>query len=117
MFAIIVEEYGLIGAMAVIGLYLILAFRMGRIVKESKTMFPALMVAGITILFLAQSFINMGVCVGILPVTGQTLPLISKGGTSIIIAGFSFGIILSVSRFIEKDKEEADVAISNSGSL
>lgn len=117
VFAIIVEEYGLIGAMAVIGLYLILAFRMGRIVKESKTMFPALMVAGITILFLAQSFINMGVCVGILPVTGQTLPLISKGGTSIIIAGFSFGIILSVSRFIEKDKEEADVALSNSGSL
>ena len=113
VFAIIVEEYGIFGAIFTIMLYLILAFRMGKIVKDCDTAFPALLVAGITILFLVQSFINMGVSVGLLPVTGQTLPLISKGGTSVIFTSVGFGAILSVSRFLE-EKKQAKSAVNNS---
>lgn len=104
IFAIIVEEYGIFGAIFTIMLYLILAFRMGKIVKECTSAFPALLVTGITILFLMQSFINMGVSVGLLPVTGQTLPLVSKGGTSVLLTSLGFGAILSVSRFLEEQK-------------
>ncbi len=104
VFAIIVEEYGIFGAIFTIMLYLILAFRMGKIVKECQSAFPALLVTGLTILFLVQSFINMGVSVGILPVTGQTLPLVSKGGTSILFTSLGFGAILSVSRYLEEQK-------------
>lgn len=104
IFAIIVEEYGIFGAIFTLMLYLILAFRMGKIVKECESAFPALLVTGITILFLVQSFINMGVSVGLLPVTGQTLPLVSKGGTSILFTSMGFGAILSVSRYLEEQK-------------
>jgi cell division protein FtsW len=97
VFAIIIEEYGLLGGALVIGLYLLLLFRTIMIVTVSKT-YGALMAAGLAFMIVMQALINMGVTVGVLPVTGLTLPFISMGGTSILFTSFSMGIILSVSR-------------------
>lgn len=97
IYAIIIEEYGLVGGVFVILLYLLLLFRSVSIVTVSKT-FGALMASGLAFVLVLQAMMNMGVTVGILPVTGFTLPLISKGGTSILITCVSLGIILSVSR-------------------
>ncbi len=105
VFAIIVEEYGLIGATAVILLYLMLLFRAVSIATVSKT-FGALMAGGLSFLLVMQALIHMGVTVGLLPLTGLTLPMVSMGGTSILMTCVSLGIILSVSRdAIEKKKE------------
>ena len=118
IFAIIVEEYGIFGAIFTIMLYLILGFRMGKIVKECNSAFPALLVTGLTILFLVQSFINMGVSVGLLPVTGQTLPLVSKGGTSVLLTSLGFGAILSVSRYLEEQKlKKSELSDSEKGEI
>ncbi|GAB4419624.1 MAG: FtsW/RodA/SpoVE family cell cycle protein [Bacteroidia bacterium] len=97
VFAIIVEEFGLVGAGVVIALYLLLLFRSVIIVTVSKT-FGALLACGLSSLLVLQAVMNMGVTVGLLPVTGLTLPIISMGGTSILTTGVSIGIILSVSR-------------------
>jgi len=105
IYAVIVEEYGLVGGTIVLLLYLILLFRSISIVTVSKT-FGALMSSGLSFLLVLQAFTNMGVTVGLLPVTGLTLPLISMGGTSVIFTGISLGIILSVSRdAMEKGKD------------
>ena len=98
IFAIIVEEYGLIGGIVVVFLYLYLLFRAGVIVRQSTRTFPAFLAFGLTIMLVLQAMVNMGVAVGIFPVTGQPLPLISMGGTSILFTSAAFGIILSVSR-------------------
>ncbi|MEM6342744.1 MAG: FtsW/RodA/SpoVE family cell cycle protein, partial [Bacteroidota bacterium] len=97
VYAIIVEEYGLLGGAVVILLYLVLLFRAVSIVTVSKT-FGALMAAGLSFILVLQAMMNMGVTVGLLPVTGLTLPLISVGGSSILMTSVSLGIILSVSR-------------------
>ncbi len=97
IFAVIVEEYGLLGGVVVIGLYLLILFRTVGIVTASKT-FGALMAAGLAFLMILQAMMNMGVTVGIFPVTGLPLPFISWGATSILITSVSLGIILSVSR-------------------
>ena len=97
IYAIIIEEYGLIGGLFVLGLYLFLLIRTVAIVTVSKT-FGALLATGLAFMIVFQALVNMGVTVGILPVTGLPLPLISMGGTSIIFTCMSLGIILSVSR-------------------
>ncbi|MDW3648831.1 MAG: FtsW/RodA/SpoVE family cell cycle protein [Bacteroidia bacterium] len=97
IYAIIIEEYGLMGGIFIVLLYLLLLFRSVSIATMSRT-FGALMASGLAFILVLQAMINMGVTVGILPVTGFTLPLISKGGTSILITCISLGIILSVSR-------------------
>ncbi len=97
VFAIIVEEYGWLGGLFVLGLYLLLLFRSVSIVTVSKT-FGALMAAGLAFILVLQAMMNMGVTVGLFPVTGLTLPLISMGGTSILMTSISLGIILGVSR-------------------
>lgn len=97
VFAIIVEEYGLIGGTLVLLLYLLLLFRSVSIVTVSKT-FGALMACGLSTILVLQALMNMGVTVGLLPVTGLTLPIISMGGSSILMTCVSLGIILSVSR-------------------
>lgn len=97
VFAVIVEEYGLIGGVVVILLYLLLFFRCVSIVMVSKT-FGALLAGGLSSILVLQAFMNMGVTVGLLPATGVPLPLISMGGTSILISCISLGIVLSVSR-------------------
>jgi cell division protein FtsW len=103
IFAIIVEEYGLIGALIILGLYFVLLFRSLAIITISKT-FGALLAAGLSFLIVLQALVNIGVTVGILPVTGLPLPFISMGGTSLLFTGMSLGVILSVSKaaMIEK---------------
>ncbi len=105
IYSIIVEETGIGGAIAVIFLYIALLIRVSKIAKKCDKFFPAFLVMGFGIMLVLQALINMGVAVSMLPVTGQPLPLISKGGTSIIITCFYFGVILSISRYAEKVSE------------
>lgn len=105
IYAIIIEEYGLFGGFIVLSLYLFLLYRAGVIVRKSRRTFAAFLAIGLTISLVFQALINMGVAVNIFPVTGQTLPLISMGGSSILFTGVAFGIILSVSRSIEKQED------------
>jgi len=105
VYAIIVEEWGFIGGFFVMLAYLILLFRAGVIVRASSRTFPAFLVIGLATLLVVQAFINMGVAVGVLPVTGQPLPLVSMGGTSTLFTCLAFGAILSVSRNNIQEKE------------
>ncbi|MBC35178.1 MAG: cell division protein FtsW [Bacteroidetes bacterium] len=100
IFAIIIEEYGLIGSTIVVLLYLILFFRAVRIVSKIPQNFGAFLVFGVSFNLVFQAMINMAVAVNLLPVTGQPLPLVSMGGTSIWFTSLSIGIILSVSKEI-----------------
>lgn len=102
IFPIIIEEYGFVGGAFIMFLYLFLLFRAGVILRKSDRAFPALVAIGLTLLIVIQAFINMAVAVNLIPVTGQPLPFISMGGTSIIFTSIAFGIILSVSRSLEE---------------
>lgn len=102
IFAIILEEYGLLGGSFVVLLYMILLFRSVRIVIKSPRTFGAFLTIGVAFSLVFQALINMGVAVDLLPVTGQPLPLVSMGGTSIWFTSLSIGIILSVSREVSK---------------
>ncbi len=102
IFAIIIEELGLAGGVVVVFLYICLLIRVGRIAKKCDRTFPAFLVLGIGLLLVVQALFNMMVAVGLAPVTGQPLPLISRGGTSTIINCVYIGIILSVSRYTAK---------------
>ena len=105
IFAIIVEEYGLIGGIVVIGLFLIFFFRGVIIVRRATRTFPAFLVIGLTLVLTFQAMINIGVSSGALPVTGQPLPWISLGGTSLLFTSVAFGLILSVSHQNQKNHE------------
>ena len=110
IFAIVAEELGLAGCLLVIVLYLWLLYRCGRIATQSSRIFPAALAMGFGMMIVGQAMINMAVAVGLGPVTGQPLPLISKGGTSTIITGAYIGIILSASRAIRrKDLQDTQV--------
>lgn len=117
IFAIIVEEYGLIGGLGVLGLYLLLLFRFVIASHKANTLFGKLVVIGLGFPIIFQAMINMAVAVELLPVTGQTLPLISSGGSSIWITCFGLGIIISVTKKEEeiaqelKDKEIREIAL------
>lgn len=104
IFAIIIEEYGLIGGFLVLLAYLILLFRAVRIATKSPGTFGAFLSLGLTLLIVFQALINMAVAVNLLPVTGQPLPLVSMGGTSLWFTSIAFGIILSVSKEIDKEQ-------------
>lgn len=111
-YAFIVEEYGFIGAMVILFLYLCVFIRGIAIFQRCGTAFPSLLVLGLCLMITLQALINMLVSVGIFPVTGQTLPLISLGGSSVIFTSLALGIILGVSRQIkeqtlDKPKEES----------
>ncbi len=114
IYAIIIEEYGLIGGVLVLFLYLYVLFRAGVIVRKSKRSFPAFLAIGLAISLVFQAMVNMGVAVNLFPVTGQTLPLVSMGGTSMLFSSIAFGIILSISRSIQlaeqQEKEELEKA-------
>ena len=109
IYAIIVEEFGFVGGFIILLIYMILLFRAALLVKNSTKTFPAFLAMGLTLILVVQAFINMGVAVGFFPVTGQPLPLVSMGGTSIVFAFLAFGMILSVSRC---NIEEAEAAKS-----
>lgn len=110
IYAIIVEEYGLIiGGIPILLAYLFLMFRAGVIVRKCDRTFPAFLAIGLTLMIVVQAMVNMSVAVGIFPVTGQTLPLVSMGGSSMLFTSIAFGIILSISRNLnetEPDEEE-----------
>ena len=103
IYAIIIEEMGVLGAVFVAFLYIILLFRAGRIASMCERNFPAYLTMGLAILLVIQAMVNMLVAVGLIPITGQPLPLISRGGTSTIINSVYFGMILSVSRYARKN--------------
>lgn len=110
IFAIIIEEYGLVfGAIPLILAYMILLFRGIAIAKKCETAFPAFLVLGLVIMMTVQAVINMLVAVGLFPVTGQTLPMISWGRTSVLVMSFSIGAILSVSRVINARIREEEL--------
>ena len=102
IFAIVIEELGIFGAAFVVFLYIVLLYRTARIASQCENNFPAFLVMGLALLLVLQAAFNMLVAVGIAPVTGQPLPLISKGGTSTIINCAYVGVILSVSRSAKK---------------
>jgi len=110
IYAIIIEEYGLTGGLAVLVLYLYLLFRAAVLVRKSMRTFPAFLAIGLAIMISFQALINMAVVVNLLPVTGQPLPMISMGGSSLLFTCVSFGIILSVSRGIRAQQELAENA-------
>jgi len=105
IFAIIVEEYGLVGGIVLMGIYLFLLYRCIKIATKAPKAFGTLLAAGLSFSLTIQAFANMAVAVGLGPVTGIPLPLVSMGGTSILFTSIAFGIILSVSRDIEEPKK------------
>ncbi len=106
IFAIVIEELGLLGAAFVVFLYIILLYRCARIASQCENNFPAFLAMGLGLLLVVQAAFNMMVAVGLAPVTGQPLPLISKGGTSTIINCAYIGTILSVSRSAKMKREK-----------
>lgn len=107
IYAIIIEEYGsILGGLGLIALYLLLLYRAFRIVIKTSSSMAALMAIGLCFSLVIQAFINMGVAVNVLPVTGLALPIVSRGGTSILFTSIAFGIILSASRTIYDHREE-----------
>ena len=108
IFAIIVEEYGLFGALFLIGVFTFILYRICVIATKIHTIFGTLLVFAVGMPIIIQAFVNMAVAVSLFPVTGQPLPLISYGGTSLWMTCISFGVILSVSTKI-KSKEEIEL--------
>lgn len=108
IFAIIVEEYGLVMGAFVVLLYLILLYRAIRIMVTIPQSFGGFVAFGLAFMMVMQAMVNIGVAVGMFPVTGQPLPFVSMGGTSILFTGCALGIILSVSKELDKTKERQD---------
>ncbi|APZ44953.1 cell division protein FtsW [Polaribacter reichenbachii] len=111
IFAIIIEEYGLAGGLMVIFIYFLLLFRIFVVIRKTTTIFGTLLVVGVGCPIIFQATINMAVATNLFPVTGQTLPLISSGGTSIWMTCFALGMILSVSA--SKEETEEDILDDN----
>jgi cell division protein FtsW len=107
IYSIIVEEYGLIGGVIILFFYLWLLFRAGIMVRKSDRTFPAFLAFGLTLILVFQAMVNMAVAVNLFPVTGQPLPLVSMGRSSMLFSCFALGIILSVSRG-SKEQQEAE---------
>jgi cell division protein FtsW len=108
IYAIIIEEYGLAGGVVVLVLYLWLLFRSAVLVKKSSRTFPAFLAIGLAVMITFQAIINMAVVVNLLPVTGQPLPMISMGGSSLLFTCVALGIIQSVSRGIKQQQEVSE---------
>jgi len=109
IYAIIIEELGLVGGICVLILYLWLLARAGRVAYRCQTAFPALLVMGMAVFITFQAVFHMCIVTGVFPVSGQPLPLISKGGTSILITSMALGIMLSVSRFAARKGKKAEI--------
>ena len=108
IYAIIIEEYGIVGGIVVLMLYIILFTRVIRIVGKRPLSFGSLMAFGLGFLIIIQAMVNMGVSIGLLPVTGQPLPFISMGGTSLMATGLILGMILSVTRSMESEEDMSE---------
>jgi len=113
IYAIIIEEYGLLGGLIILVIYLFIALRIFIISKNQEDQYYKILVLAVGLPLVFQALINMGVAVGLLPVTGQPLPLLSSGGTAILITAAAFGIILAVDRIrIEKQQKDLNDYIS-----
>lgn len=108
IFAIILEEYGLLIGILIILAYLILLYKAGEIVRKSTRVFPAFLALGLIIILTIQAFVHISVNTGLLPTTGQPLPLVSMGGTSIIFSSLSLGIILNISHYLSSKNENIE---------
>ncbi|MFR9165545.1 MAG: FtsW/RodA/SpoVE family cell cycle protein [Dysgonomonas sp.] len=113
IYAIILEEMGLIGGIVVLLLYFALIIRAGMLARKCEKLFPKYLLMGSALMLTMQALINMAVAVNLIPVTGQPLPLISRGGTSTIITCIYFGIILACSNIKEEEHEDVDEDIAN----
>ncbi len=109
IYAIVIEEMGLLGGMFVLVMYLWLLARAGRIANRCQTAYPALLVIGMAVFIAFQAMAHMAIVTGVFPVSGQPLPLISKGGTSILITSMALGIMLSVSRFAARKGKKSEI--------
>lgn len=109
IFAIVVEDWGLIGGIGLLLLYLALLGRAGAIASRCSRAFPALLVLGMAVMIVLQALFHMAIVTGVFPVSGQPLPLISKGGSSIIVTSIAFGIMLSVSRWAVQSGKPKEV--------
>ena len=107
IYAIIVEEFGLVGGMIIIVLYLLILFRITVIAHRAKTVYGKLLVMAVGLPVIVQAFINMGVALNVFPVTGQTLPMVSSGGTAAWMTCIAFGVILSIS--VAQDRPQEDL--------
>lgn len=110
IFAIIIEEYGIAGGFMVMMLYMVFLYRCIIIIRKSPRAFGAFLALALSMTLVIQALINMAVNIGLFPITGVTMPLVSMGGTSFLFTCFSIGIILSISRYIQRIDGEVDVA-------
>ncbi len=117
IYAIIIEELGLIGAAVVAFFYIVLMYRTGRIASQCENNFPAFLAMGLALMLTTQALFNMCVAVGFVPITGQPLPLISKGGTSTVINCVYIGVILSISRSAKKRDSLVPVVATEPSSI
>ena len=113
IYAIIVEEYGTLGALLIMFLYFWLFYRVVIVISKSNKVFPSkvfpsLLLSGMILMIVTQALVHIGVSIGVLPVTGQNLPMISTGGTSIMVTSAAFGIILSVSNAVNEKERRLD---------
>ncbi|MBQ7942135.1 MAG: FtsW/RodA/SpoVE family cell cycle protein [Muribaculaceae bacterium] len=109
IYSIIIEELGLIGGVVVLALFLLLIARAKMIAKKCSRAFPALLIMGMAVMITLQAFFHMGINTGLFPVSGQPLPLISMGGTSILMVSIAFGVMLSVSRYAVQNNKIKEV--------
>lgn len=115
IYAIIIEEYGIIGGIFVLLLYLILLYRASLVMIRAPQSFGAMLAMGLAFSLVMQAMVNMGVSVGLLPVTGQPMPFVSRGGTSLLFTGISLGIIISVTKEIYKnDGNDTQIDVTES---
>jgi len=114
IYAIIIEEYGLLGGVFILALYLYLLFRAGLVVRRSSRTFAALVAIGLCLLIVFQAMVNMAVAVNLVPVTGQPLPFISSGGSSVLFTSIALGVVLSVSWGVEEDRKKLAQAENDS---
>lgn len=106
VFSIIVEELGsILGGLSVIAIYLVLLFRAGRVAYKATTVYPAVLVIGVALMVVLQALVHMAVCVQLIPVTGQPLPLITRGGSSILVTSIYFGLLLNVTCYASANQE------------
>ena len=106
VYSIIVEDWGFFGGTLLCLAFFILLIRAGNIARKCKRAYPAFLVMGAAVMIVLQAYFHIAINVGFFPVSGQTLPMISKGGSAILICGATFGVILSVSRSVNMENEK-----------
>lgn len=109
VFSIVVEDMGLAGGLFLIGLYFVLIIRAGAIARRCRRAYPAFLVMGMAVMVVLQAFFHIAINTGVFPVSGQPLPLISKGGTSIAVVSVAFGVMLSISRTATQKATKKDI--------